>query len=341
VAREIRWIAEKKRRRASEEGRTQKEREELLSFAESLEKKARRYEECGSFAWVSECESCGEARAESGVLYSPERSCQGRSCEVCGRRRSMSNARKLWKKIEALKLIDGYSFRHITITAKYNPLREEDVSEEAYRERAKGLLEAIRALWRNVLKKQKGSGLYVKLEISEVGHLHAHVLHYGPYLAKEKLEKYLKKQYSKAGHTWIERVAKGDEKGAVVEVTKYVTKAPSPFCEEAWIEEEGAARLHPKIAARFEAATYRLRLSDCFGVLRGKEAENAEEEEAKEEEKNIQEEEKEIACESCGVVGEWRRVLKDTESWIRECHAKSKKALHKKKSIKKQGGPSP
>jgi hypothetical protein len=341
VARELRLIAESKKKRSSDEAERQDVREEQAYFAEALEKKAKRYESCGNFVWVSECEGCGVTRPESGVLHSPERSCQARTCEVCGRRRSMKNGKELWDKIEALSLVDGYSFRHITVTAKYNPWLDEDVSEDAYRERAKSLLGAIRALWKNVLKKQKGSGLYVKLEISEVGHLHAHVLHYGPYLAKPKLEKYLRKQYSKAGHTWIEQVSKGDERGAVVEVTKYVTKAPSPFCEEAWIKDGATLRLHPKLAARFEAATYRLRLSDCLGVFRGKETEDCEDEEAKAEEDSVMKMEAELPCGNCGVVGEWRRVLRDTETWIKECHSKGTKALYRKKGIKREGGPEP
>jgi hypothetical protein len=344
VARRLEKISEQKKKEAQDLTLSLKVREEALELGLSMEAKAKRYKLCGQYVWYRQCGGCGNGRAETGLLHSPAKPCQGRTCEVCGGVRSEVRGKELTERIKQLQEVEGYSLRHIVVTVKYRPWSEEDVTIEAYRNRIVRVKKAVSKLWKNRLKKYKGSALYQQIEISPFGAVHVHLLHYGPYVAKKKMEGYLKEQYPEIGFSWIESVKAGDEKSAVLEVTKYVTKAHSALNEDAWLE--GCERLHPELAARIEAATYMLKLTEHFGVLRGKlEIEEEVKEEAAGEERKGIEDDQEVVCTSCGVQGEWSWGLLPTEQFIRQCHDRNENALaysrRNKTKRSKLEGPAP
>lgn len=342
VARRLEKISEQKKKEAKDSTRSLKVREEALELGLSMEAKAKRYKLCGQYVWYRQCGGCGNGRAETGLLHSPAKPCQGRTCEVCGGVRSEVRGKELTERIKQLQEVEGYSLRHIVVTVKYRPWLEEDVTIEAYRNRIVRVKGAVGKLWKNRLKKDKGSALYEQIEISPFGAVHIHLLHYGPFIAKKKMEGYLKEQYPEIGFSWIELVKAGDEKSAVLEVTKYVTKAHSALNEDAWLQ--GCERLHPELAARIEAATYMLKLTEHFGALRGKletEEEVKEEAPGGEERKAI-EDDQEVVCKSCGVQGDWGWGLLPTEEFIRQCHNRNENALaysrrNKSKKLKIEG----
>jgi hypothetical protein len=326
VARRLERIAEQKKKEAQDPTRSSRSKEEALELGLSMEAKAKRYKLCGQYVWFRQCQGCGAGRAETGVLHSPAKPCQGRTCEVCGGVRSETRGKELSERIKQLQEVEGYSLRHIVITVQYRPWLEEDVTIEAYRNRIVRVKEAVSKLWKNRLKENKGSALYEQIEISPFGAVHVHLLHYGPFVAKKKMEGYLKAQYSEIGFSWVELVKAGDEKSAVLEVTKYVTKAHSALNEDAWLE--GGERLHTELAARIEAATYQLKLTEHFGAFRGKlELKEEVKEEAPGEERKKLEDDQEVVCTSCGLQGCWNWGLLPTEKFIRECHSRNENAL--------------
>jgi hypothetical protein len=172
--------------------------------------------------------------------------------------------------------------------------------------------------------------------------VHIHLFHYGPFIKKEVLEGYLKSQYSEIGFSWIEKVRGGEEKKAVLEVTKYVTKAHSALNEDAWLS--GSERLNPELAARIEAATYMLKLTEHFGKFRGKlEPKEEAEETTGEEERGALEKDQEVTCKSCGTQGEWSWGLLPTEEFIRQCQERNENAFKysRKRAKRSRDGPGP
>jgi hypothetical protein len=167
----------------------------------------------------------------------------------------------------------------------------------------------------------------MKIEMAGTGNVHGHVLHYGSFAPKEKLEVVIRQvgglpRGVRHGFTWIE-LAKTDEKALAAEASKYVTKSSSPQCED-WLAGEEREVMHPTLAARWELATMGRTLSRTYGALRGVAAE----EEEKEDER--QREEKAACpdhCEHCGVIGEMAIVTVETEPTIAAMHANGMRAL--------------
>jgi hypothetical protein len=192
-------ISEQQKERAQDSARSAKERDFALELGLSMAAKANRYKLCGQYVWYRQCGGCGAGRAETGLLHSPAKPCQGRTCEVCGRARSETKGKELTQRVEELQEVKGYSLRHIVVTVKYRPWLEEDVTVEAYRNRIVRAKSAISKLWKNRLREHQGSALYEQVEISPNGAVHIHLFHYGPFIKKEVLEGYLKSQYSEKG----------------------------------------------------------------------------------------------------------------------------------------------
>lgn len=98
---------------------------------------------------------------------------------------------------------------------------------------------------------------YVRVELSARGHVHLHVLYYGPWWSQKWLS-------ATAGcHVWIERVAGRDS--AIREATKYALKAPTPGAS--WLTRAQHAP-HPELAAAWQVATRHRRLCESYGLMR-------------------------------------------------------------------------
>lgn len=229
----------------------------------SLLRKATAFRLCGSTVKVQECRCCKARVPGSGVQSSPGHPCNNRICATCQRRKSLSVTHELSDIWAAMPRVDGYAFRHGTLTTVYDPKNPDEMTAHAMRARAEGLISALRAAWQEGLKR-KGTGLIGSVEIGDTGHVHIHFLYYGPFIVQAWLEEVCKKAFAGCGFSYIEKVE--DEQKALREVAKYSVKAPSPL-NERWFEHPQLV-IHPTLAARWEVATHNLRVRESRGAFR-------------------------------------------------------------------------
>ena len=174
----------------------------------------------------------------------------------------------------------------------------------------------------------EGAALFASAELGGKGggHVHAHALYYGPRVDQSWLTD-VSHTYG-GGWTWVEAASTS----TLREVAKYACKSPSPL-DEAWIAgEHQRLCLHPLLVARWEAATFGVRLTRVRGELVGKldpeeDYERAEAEEVAEARHTLARDEAEV-CACCGRQGDWVWRVRGLEEWVRECHARGIRALH-------------
>ncbi len=265
---------------------------------------------CGLATKFQQCAGCGEGDIESASYLSGgnAKACHLRNCTFCGRRAGAEKTKNLLYLWQDLPRNKDYRLKHITVQVAWDPNSAEDTSTEAYRERAFAGWDAIRAAYNpeRYLKLpkdhplqehallQEGCALYAKLEASQNGFVHFHLLYYGPFLrwycTKETcknhcrcqrsgqkpakrfyIEDLMKRAYHKMGRVWLTEVPEGQEDKAVQEVCKYVSKGPSPLDEKAIL---GAKRwrLNPTLAARLELALHGVHCNEVYAGFRKKAA---------------------------------------------------------------------
>lgn len=334
--------------REAKEARSLNAKGRLRKAAQSLRRRAVAFRECGTLCSVRECDVCGEARPGSGVVSPGAEPCQMRMCGWCARRRSRELVAELVARIQAIRPREKWGWKFLTVQAAYDPTDAGDVSVEGLLSRVQGLKQALRFAWdpdrvyreRGVSRPrgekgflgwrlgQKGAGLFVALELAGTGFVHAHLLYFGPYIAKSWLEEALKEGDARCGHTWIAEVREGEEKDAVVEVAKYCAKLVS-FLDEDWLRGEERKVLNPELAANYEAAVMGVHLAERYGCLRGP-YEPVEVEEAQADLHQVEREEfdHDIECPSCRAKGKWRWGTRELSAWVAECHAKGEAALY-------------
>jgi hypothetical protein len=296
-----------------------------------LEKRMLEFLRCGSMVGVRSCDCCGGDREGSGSYAGSHRTCKLTVCPTCGwvRGKKLEEYyRRLGEDITTAGLGSGfYEWQFLTFTTRYDPYLEKDVTWEALKHRARLLITAVSKLWKKELK-TVGAGMFRTIECSKRGNVHAHVLYFGPSLdekelteAAQKIDKglgyvYRKKIESKSGSQLPEMVAK---------IARYMAKGTSAYGAE--FNEvhhayggESVAMMHPGLAARWELATQRMHLSQKYGIFRGIKYESSD---YSYEPPN----DSEVACEHCGVVGEWHTEYRRAEVWIQDCHAQGKAAL--------------
>ena len=165
--------------------------------------------------------------------------------------------------------------------------------------------------------------MHSAVECSGSGHVHVHLLVYGPYLPKELVEAIVRQVDPMAGFVWIEK-ARTDEKGLAREVAKYQTKGPSPM-SEGWLAGETREVMDPTLVACWELATMGAQLSRVYGALRGKKPKKDEEE--KKEPTPPPENPCAAHCEQCGTVGEITMIETTVQTFVALMHAQGKRAL--------------
>jgi hypothetical protein len=176
---------------------------------------------------------------------------------------------------------------------------------------------------------RQGMAAFASVELSGTGHVHLHAVVYGPFIQAGWLE-------SKFGGFLIfERLGDSCE-GLVKEAAKYAAKICSPL-DEGWLRGDEREVIHPELAARWEAATWRLRLRRVFGELHGRMSEEPCDEVPMSEELSDEGigEQKPLTegslpsdpCKVCGSSEHWANVLMRTEDWVSRNHELKQRAL--------------
>jgi len=116
------------------------------------------------------------------------------------------------------------------------------------------------------------------------------------------------------------RVKTEDPRGskeAVKRASKYASKGlghskDHVFNEGFLADETTAVLVDEVLAARWEIAVYKLHLTQRYGALRGIQYE---------EHAHVKrDDDANVACKCCGVVGNWKTVLRRAEEWLQWCH---------------------
>lgn len=152
----------------------------------------------------------------------------------------------------------GWSWRLVTISPAWDPSSEDAYSVSALRTRVADVRERWRRVWSGGADAEGLAAAYLRIEMSEKGHIHAHVLHFGPWLSSAWVARL-------AGCFVDVRALDGD---GVREAVKYAVKAPSAL-RGGWVGGASTATvIHPELAARYVVATRGRRLAEPYGIMR-------------------------------------------------------------------------
>jgi len=291
------------------------------------------FERCGAVVAVRKCECCGEERVGSGSYAGSHRTCKWTTCPTCGWVRSKKVQEfynDIWDRISGP---EDYKWQFYTVTTKYNPFDEEDVTVEALRRRTFAIKKAVSTLWNKVLKCDEAA-MFRTIECSVRGHVHSHVLYFGPELSGEDLTVAAQDFCGQEiGHVHREVIEFGDQMGnqlpvSIERAVRYMAKGTSgygsDFDEDYQAGLTNGVGMDPVLAARWEIASQRIHLSQKYGALRGIKYQRSDY-------THEEPDDSEVACQSCGVVGEWKNAYRSAELWIVKCHDEGVSAFVKGK----------
>ena len=187
---------------------------------------------------------------------------------------------------------ERWGWRLVTISPRWAPWEREGLTVNGLRRRCDDVLSRWRRCWEGGARAGGAAAATVSVELSSGGHVHAHVLYFGPYLTREwwqrvagchvdvravarvpgvrddggELER-LERRAERDGLDALDKGQRAALRGALREALKYALKAPSPN-SAAWIA--GAARsiAHPELAARWTLAARHAQLVRHYGVMR-------------------------------------------------------------------------
>jgi len=301
--------------------------------AKALEKRLKEFHRCGDRVAVRTCEYCGGDRPESGSFAGTHRTCKWKACPYCSWVRAKKVGEFYERAAEDVEIPEGWSWQLLTVTTRYSPWHGDDVKWEALRVRARLVLKAARHLWKTALK-VKGAAMFRSIECSTRGHVHAHLPYMGPEVDSGELTRLVQHEVGQGlGYVYSKTIEVGDadEMGnrlpaQIGNAAKYMAKGTfgygsSDDDREGWFEQdEYAVCIDPRLAARWEIATYKMRLTDRYGVLRGVDySESDYRYETPDDSK--------VACHRCGTKGEWKTSYRRTEVFIQDMHWEGLKAL--------------
>lgn len=183
--------------------------------------------------------------------------CDRRLAAITARRSPIVRAQHAARALDSARDGRGWSWRLITLSPQWSPDVAASYSVEGLRSRVADVRERWRRVWHAGAGVEGLAAAYLRIEVSERGHVHAHVLHFGPWQSDE----------------WVARIAgcfadvRQLDADGVREAVKYAVKAPSPL-RGAWVGGGPGRVMHPTLAARYLVATRSRRLAEPYGVMR-------------------------------------------------------------------------
>jgi hypothetical protein len=207
---------------------------------------------------------------------------------------------------------DGFGWKLVTISPRWRPTSEDELSVAGLGRRLDDVTARVARVWHEVLSVGGLAAATSSVELSDGGHVHAHVLYYGPYLVKKHLTKVAgchvdvrsvePHEKGDAAWSWESRdgaFRAGDTvRDAVVEAVKYCVKLPSET--HAWLSGEARRVIHPSLVARWMVACRSRQLVRHYGVMLDALAESVSKKPEAEDEATSVQEAQIVPCRHCG-----------------------------------------
>lgn len=298
---------------------------------ERFERRVKELYRCGKTVAVRTCSCCGEDRPESGSFAGSKRTCRWKACPYCSWTRAKKVGEFYQRAAEEVQGKPGDQWQMLTITTRYNPRNPAELTWQALRSRSRLVLKAARVLWQKVFKKA-GAAMFRSIECSMRGHVHCHLLYLGPEVDAKALTDLLQvKVGGSIGYLYVKTIEVGDEDDLgntlpiqIGRTAKYMAKGTFGYgteTMEGWFAfEENAKCINPRLAARWEIATYKLRMTDRYGELRGVSFSEADY-------KYVPPDDSKACCQHCGVQGEWETAYRRAEVFIQDMHIAGHRAM--------------
>lgn len=310
------------------------------AIRKAFEKRVLAFRECGEWITVDRCNDCGERQPGSG-RFSAKKRCNWRSCPTC----VLTRSRYYGQILEAAGgefAVEGYGWFSIGFEVPRSYGRD-SMQVEGFQKRAIVARHAARDLWRFLSgKERKSKGFLYSVECSPYGKVHVHAIYYGPPITAGKIESRL--AASDCQGVFVRKI----EASTPVELRKKLerqarytkkgiaTKQRHQMLEESWIGgdcESPVTVPDPILVARWEVATYRLRLTELCGSLRG----FAKKLKKKPGDETPVEPVPE-PCVKCGSLDQSPARAR-TEPWIRACHRNGMPGLRRTAAWRAIDGP--
>jgi hypothetical protein len=173
----------------------------------------------------------------------------------------------------------AWRWRLITVSPPWNPRDPREVTSAGLRRRVDDLRARVTGLWESALSVGGLASMTSRVEINNTGHVHAHMLYFGPYQAATHLRRLagcvvdVRAVQPTAGLRGVVldrgevRAGGVDLLGAVREVVKYALKSPGGGARE-WLAGGRRRVAHPQLVAAWIVATDGAQLVAHRGVMR-------------------------------------------------------------------------
>lgn len=300
------------------------------------EKRLDSFMRCGSHVLVRVCGGCGGGREGSGT-YEGTRTCKTRACPTCGWIRARRQGRDVGRAFDLLRPREpDWRWQLMVLTMRYDPADPKATSVAGMRRRAMEAIRYGRKVWQAHLK-VPGAAALRTVECGSKGHIHVNFVYFGPPIDQDELERVAGAvDCPSAGRVYVTKLdhdpgsdqASSDPRGsrkAAERAAAYIAKGVEHGAgawQEGWLAGDmTATTIDPRLAAKWEVASYRLQLQQRFGALRGL----PEPPEVEPEQPPL--DDAETACGGCGTVGQWRSVAVRAEDWTMACRARGLRAL--------------
>ena len=178
--------------------------------------------------------------------------------------KALDRLRAAKREIHAVEQSGSWSWKLITITEPWSPLDPQEYTPARLRARALSVVSRWTRCWEAGARAGGLAFASLRVELSSHGHVHAHVLYRGPWVAQSWW------QATAGSIVDVREIQRrpsdgGPDFGGLREAIKYALKTISPTRGD-WIAGKSWRCVHPELAAAWAAATTHLQLIRHFGI---------------------------------------------------------------------------
>lgn len=241
-------------------------REELREELAEAERMVARHAETARRA----AERLARRRDQSGTMAREDRAALDRADVAREKAEHRRSRARRW--LANASNLQSWGWKLVTVSPPRDPSSGLELSVGGLKGRLEDLLERVDALVSEVLSVGGLAAITVRVELSDTGHVHAHLLYFGPFVVQSFASDVagcivdVRKATTNKASAGDQDFVADSIRDAVTECVKYAVKLASPLSAE-WMA--GAARrvVHPGLLAAWLVATYNRNLIRHRGVM--------------------------------------------------------------------------